>query len=196
MKTYTSITLIFLSIVLFGQTRNDTVDFNKINYSLINELVFEKGNDERKKVSSVPFNKHEVCFSAAKYQSEYMSSYNILCHVNEFTFQNVKLVKYTDRVDFFSKKLNKEMCPSLEICLMRPFFLNQKITYDNLASQIINQFMKSEPHKLCLLSDTKSESVKYMGFSTSSIKHGVFIRIYVAGVSGYLFPKKTNLKSN
>jgi hypothetical protein len=192
MRTYLIILLNFVTITLFGQTRNDTVDFNKINHSLINELVFEKGNDERKKVSAVLFKKHEVCFLAAKYQSEYMSSYNILCHTNEYAFQNVKLVKYTDRIEFFSKKLNKEMHSSIEICLMRPFFFNKKITYDDLASQIINQFMKSEPHKLSLLLDTKSESVKYMGFSTSSIKHRGFIRIYVAGVSGFIFPKKNN----
>jgi len=190
MKTYTSITLIFLSIVLFGQTRNDTVDFKNINHLLLSELILEKCNNERAKDSLIPFQKHEVCFSAAKYQSEYMSFYNVVCHVNDFSFQNMKLKGFNDRMEFFSKKQKKEIKFYFEVCLLRHYHHTDKITYDNLSFELISQFMRSKPHRYFLMSKKVFNEIKYIGFSSTSNKDDEFYRIYVTGVSGVIFPKK------
>jgi hypothetical protein len=190
MKTCLIILLNFVTIILFGQTRNDTVDFKNINHSLLNELIFEKCNNERVNASLIPFLKHEVCFSAAKYQSDYMSFYNVLCHINDFSFQNMKLKGFQDRVDYFSKKTKKEIAFCFEVCLLRHYFHTNKITYDNLSFELISQFMRSKPHRYFLMIEQVFDEIVYIGFSSTSNKDDEFYRIYVTGVSGVIFPKK------
>jgi len=187
MKTYLSISLIFVSIILFGQTRNDTVDFNNVNIPLLNDLLFEKANDERKKVSSPLLIKHEVCFLAAKYQSEYMAQHKIVCHKNELPYKGVTLYSFQDRVKFFSKNIKGEMFANYEICLMREHFIDSFITYDNLAYKLINQFMNSKPHRIILLHKKSVHSDTFTGFSTSITKNEKKIKFYVASVGGTLY---------
>ena len=190
MKTYLSITLTFVSIILFGQTRNDTVDFKNINHSLLNELLLEKANDERKNISVIPYVEHEVCSLSAQYQCEYMAFYNRVCHTNDFEFKNEKLVFIDDRVEFFSKGTKKNLVSDYEICLMREYSYFKKITYEKLSSELIGQFMDSEPHKKCLLLDTKLKHKKCLSFSSKAKKSGERkIKFYVTGVSGVVLCK-------
>jgi hypothetical protein len=188
MKTYLSITLTFVSIILFGQTRNDTVDFKNINHSLLNELLLEKANDERKNISVIPYVEHEVCSLSAQYQCEYMTFYNRVCHENDFEFKNEKLVQIKDRVEFFSKRTKKNLVPYYEICLMKEYFYFKKITYEKLSSELIGQFMRSEPHKQSLLLDTKLNHKQCLSFSSKTKKSGEGkIKFFVTGVSGVVF---------
>lgn len=186
MKTSITILLTFIFSTLFCQTRFDTVDFNKVNFKLLNGLLIEKTNSERMKVSVPTYSEHEVCQLSAEYQSGYMAFYNRVCHENDFEFKGEKLVKIRDRIEFFSKKTKKGMSPSYEVCLMREYLTYQKITYEKLSFDLINQFMQSEPHRICLLSNTISKSKDYLSFATNVRKKGEDrIKFYVTGVSGF-----------
>ena len=44
--------ILLSSVVSFSQTKNDTIDFNKVNYTLLNDLIFQKHNEEREKEGS------------------------------------------------------------------------------------------------------------------------------------------------
>jgi len=186
MKTYITILLALIFSNSFCQTRFDTVDFNNVNFRLLNELLLEKTNDERKKVSVPPYSEHEVCSLSAQYQCEYMTFYNIVCHENDFEFKSEKLITIRDRVDFFSKKTKKKLNLSYEVCLMREYLYYRKVTYDKLSSDLIGQFMNSEGHKLCLLSYYKSDSKKYLSFASKIRKKGEKkFRFFVTGLAGY-----------
>ena len=187
MKTYITILLTLIFSNSFCQTRFDTVDFNNVNFRLLNELLLEKTNDERKKVSVPPYSEHEVCSLSAQYQCEYMTFYNRVCHENDFEYKSEKLIKIRDRIDFFSKKTKKNMSPSYEVCLMREYFYFKKITYEKLSSDLIGQFMNSEPHKICLLSYTISKSKDYLSFASKTRKKGEdIIKFYVTGLSVFV----------
>lgn len=191
MKTYTTILLLLLILSnLFGQTRFDTVDFRNINHSLLDSLILEKCNNERVNDSLTPFQEHDVCYSAAEYQSQYMSFYNVVCHTNDFSFQNVKLKSFEDRMEFFCKKQKKEIIFSFEVCLLRHYFHTSRITYDDLSFELISQFMRSESHRYFLLIENVFDEINYIGFSSTSNKHNEFYKIYVTGFSGFIFPKK------
>ena len=190
MKTYLSISLIFVSIILFGQTRNDTVDFDNVNYGLLNQLLLEKANDERKIISVPPYVEHEVCSLSAQYQCEYMAFYNRVCHVNDFEFKSEKLVGIGDRVKFFSKRTKKHLVCDYEICLMKEYSYFKKITYEKLSSDLIGQFMRSEPHKKCLLLYVNDKHKICLSFSSKTRKSGeTKIKFFVAGVSGVVLCK-------
>ena len=187
MKTYITILLSLILSNLFSQTRFDTVDFNNVNFKLLNELLLEKTNDERKKNSAKLYLEHEVCSLSAQYQCEYMAFYNRVCHVNDFEFKSEKLVQIRDRINFFSKRTKKEMSPDYEVCLMREYFISKKITYEKLSSDLIGQFMRSEPHKMCLLSSPNSQYKHFLNFASKTRKKGEdIIRFYVTGLAGAL----------
>ena len=190
MKTYITILLFLILSNLFCQTRFDTVDFRNINHPLLDKLILEKCNNERINASLTPFQEHDVCFSAAKYQSQYMSFYNVVCHNNDFSFQNIKLKSFDDRMAFFSKKQKKEIIFSFEVCLLRHYFHTNKITYDDLSFELISQFMRSKGHRYFLLIENVFDEINYIGFSSTSNKQDDFYRIYVTGFSGFIYPKK------
>jgi hypothetical protein len=185
MKTYLTILLPFIFSTSFCQTRFDTVIFDNVNYSLLNELLLEKANDERKNISVTSYVEHEVCSLSAQYQCEYMTFYNRVCHENNFEFKNEKLVQIDDRVEYFSKRTKKNLVSDYEICLMREYSYFKKITYEKLSSELIGQFMSSEPHKKCLLLDTKLKHKICLSFSSKTRKSGERkIKFFVTGISG------------
>ena len=185
MKTHLTILMTLIFSTSFCQTRFDTVNFDNVNYTLLNELLLEKANDERKNISVIPYVEHEVCSLSAQYQCEYMTFYNRVCHENDFEFKNEKLIQINDRVEFFSKRSNKNLVPYYEICLMKEYFYFKKITYEKLSSELIGQFMRSEPHKKSLLLDTKLKHKNCLSFSSKTKKSGeIKIKFFVTGVSG------------
>jgi len=186
MKTCITILLFLILSNLYCQTRFDTVDFNNVNFELLNELLLEKTNDERKRISEKIYIEHEVCSLSAQYQCEYMAFYNIVCHVNDFEFKSEKLVQIRDRINFFSKRTKKEISPAYEVCLMREYFISKKITYEKLSSDLIGQFMRSEPHKKCLLSRSTPKCKHFLNFASITRKKGEdIIKFYVTGLSGF-----------
>ena len=185
MKTHLTILMTLIFSTSFCQTRFDTVNFDNVNYTLLNELLLEKANDERKNISVIPYVEHEVCSLSAQYQCEYMAFYNRVCHTNDFEFKNEKLVFIDDRVEYFSKGTKKNLVSYYEICLMKEYSYFKKITYEKLSSELIGQFMDSEPHKKCLLLDTKLKHKKCLSFYSKAKKSGERkIKFFVTGVSG------------
>jgi len=95
--------ILLSSVVSFSQTKNDTIDFNKVNYTLLNDLIFQKHNEEREKEGSQLRIKDDICKSASQYQVDYMSTYSVVCHDNDKSFRGVTLTGPRDRFNYFSK---------------------------------------------------------------------------------------------
>jgi len=159
-KILISITLLF-STLLLSQTKDDVIDFKKINLKLLDSLVFEEAMKERKKANVSRMKHDEVCGESAKYQSEYMSHYSVFSHENHKIFRNVLLEKHSDRFNYFlkNKKTKKEYKNKMEILFQYKnvttinYMGIDKKTYQNYAEDIIKNFMSSKFHKIALLYD-------------------------------------------
>jgi hypothetical protein len=186
MKTYIGIILTFILSTSYCQTKSDIVDFNNINYSLLSQLTLDACNTERDKLQLMSYKKHEVCYLAAEYQSNYMCNFDRITHKNDLSFRGIQLKEYDNRVDFFGKKLKKDIFSLTEICLGRIYHFDEKITYEKLSYEIINQFMNSKPHKKMLLYQSICRANLFCDFSISSHKKESNIQFYVTGVIGFM----------
>jgi hypothetical protein len=186
MKNYIGILLTFILSNSYCQTKFDIVDFNNINYSLLSKLTLDACNNERDKLQLINYKKHDVCYLAAEYQSNYMCDYNRITHNNDLSFRGIQLKEFDNRVDFFAKKLKKYVCPLSEICLGRIYHFDEKITYEKLSYEIINQFMNSKSHKSRILWQSTCRANLFCEFSISSRKKESNIQFYVTGIIGFM----------
>jgi hypothetical protein len=197
MKHIIIILLVLVSVIGFSQSKNDAIDFKNVNHELLNKLIFDKCNEERKKVGAKPYVKDNLCKESSQYQCDYMANYQITTHFNDKVFRDVKLYGPEDRFDFFSKKLKIKHNYDGEIGhVLGGIGLFEKITYDELAQEAINAYLNSLSHKVVMLSVLpcesytsiqRCESVQYGYFSTTtSIRNGRF-NFYVMGILAYDF---------
>jgi len=162
-KILISIILLF-STLLLSQTKDDVIDFKKINLKLLDSLIFEEAMKERLKEGVSRMKHDEICGEAALYQSEYMSHYNVIGHINDKEFRNVLLKKLGDRFSYFLKNKKTKRVYENKVEILTQFknisyFNNKGIsykgidtkTYQNYAEVIIKGFMSSPSHKFGLL---------------------------------------------
>lgn len=187
MKNIISILFIMTIVLGHSQTKTDTVDFKNVSYKLLNQLIFEKCNQEREKVGSDYILQNDVCSNSAEYQSNYMSNFNEITHHNNNIFRGITLYKPIDRFNYFNQKFKSTHIYKGEICFSASLDLGSKYTYDQLSQKVIDGYMFSQGHKTIMLSQPLRCSKQYGDFSSSSnIENGVF-NLYVAGVLGYDF---------
>lgn len=186
MKTLLTSVFVLSIFIGFGQSKNDTINFNKVNYTLLNDLIFEKHNEERKKQGVQLRVKNDVCRLSSQYQADYMAHYSIACHDNQFNFRGVKLYEPKDRVNYFMESLKVTNKYEGEICYAYFCDTNFKITYEQLAQRTIDSFMKSLPHKIIMLGRNTFDSDQNGYFSVStSLNNGLF-NFYVTGLFTYV----------
>jgi hypothetical protein len=178
--------ILLSSVVSFSQTKNDTIDFNKVNYTLLNDLIFQKHNEEREKEGSQLRIKDDICKSASQYQVDYMSTYSVVCHDNDKSFRGVILSGPRDRFNYFSKGSKLNQTYHGEICYNFFCGKSHKITYEDLAQQTINAFLSSVPHKVVMLSHITSPGKQYGFFSTTSTQKSGYFNFFVTGFFGYV----------
>ncbi len=149
-------TVLFYSNVGISQTKNDVLDLKSINYKLLDSLVFDEAMKQRDKIGTPPVKKDVICYTAAKYQSEYMSNFKVFDHKNMEKYKGVLLEHSYDRYDFFSKKLKskKEIINTTEI-LVKINNLDKKYlnldTYEEYAKKVIEFYLLSPAHRAALL---------------------------------------------
>lgn len=167
--------LVILFVVLvnscFGQSRKDTVVFDKINVTYLNSIVLEICN-ERIKDSGVVHKYNEVNFKCAEYQSSYMANYSICTHKNNKSYRGVFLTEPIDRRNYFDK--SGVLNIGAEICTVKT--LQTKMTYEDLANGILNNFFKSEPHRKTIMID-----YPYLSFSCTVGSYNGYNAVFVAG---------------
>jgi hypothetical protein len=185
MKVLLFLFLLQISVYSLSQVATDTINLNMVNYTLLNELIFQKHNEERAKVGRQLRVKDDISKSASQYQVDYMSHYSIVCHDNDKLFNGVLLASPLDRFNYFSKNIKSNQTHLGEICYNFFSGKSHKITYDELAQQAINSFLSSLPHKAIMLSQIRFEGKQYGYFSTSSnLKNGYF-NFFVTGFFTY-----------
>lgn len=163
-KIIISLLFTFYSITILSQNKNDILDFNNINYNLLDSLVFEEAMKLRESYKLDRMKKDAVCDLAAKYQSEYMSYYNTITHKNDKSFKGVLLKTHGDRFRHFlskSPKNNLKYDTKIEVLIQFPTInkinyvgLDSK-TYEDYAKFIISSFITSEAHKHGMLYNMK-----------------------------------------
>lgn len=183
MKNILTLAILLVFVFGFSQTKNDTIDFNHVNYTLLNDLIFQKHNEERVKDGSPNRIKENVCKLSSQYQADYMSQNFVICHDNDKSFRGVFLHEPSDRFDYFCKGSKIKSRFESEICFYYAGNSRIKYTYDQLAQEVIDSFLSSDSHKTLMLSGLFSFSGKQYGFfsTASSLKNGYF-RLYVTGV--------------
>jgi uncharacterized protein YkwD len=170
---------------VLAQQPQDQIDFRNVNYTLLNQLIFEKHNQKRKEAKAQPRLKDAVCQSAAQYQADYMSEYLLICHTNDFSFRGVKLQNPGDRMNHFNGTSKKARNYSGEICYCFYSGAAYVITYEELAQKTVDAFMKSPPHKEIMLSQMTYPGAQSGYFATSSnLKKGQF-NYFVTGIFSY-----------
>lgn len=187
MKNILTLAAMFIFVFGFSQTKNDTIDFKKVNYGLLNQLLFEKCNQEREKIGSQTLTTNEVCKSAAQYQVDYMSNFLITTHYNDKSFRGVQLYKPRDRFEYFNTQLKSNSTYHGEICFNAILNLDEKFTYDQLAQRVINGFMGSHSHKAIMTNTTVYESTQFGAFASTANISGGYFNFYVTGVFGYVW---------
>ena len=139
---------------------------------------------ERDKIGIPPIKKDLICYTAAKYQSEYMSNFKVFDHKNMEKFKGVLLEHSDDRYNFFSKKLksNKKIVGTMEI-LVEIIDLNKKYkdlnTYKEYAKTVIEFYLSSPIHRMALLYDDE----KYNTFGDfKTVYNDINKSLYVTGL--------------
>lgn len=164
MKNIITTILLLLTINLFSQTRKDVFDINKPNLKLLDSLLFEEAMKQRKLNNRKVIERDYICGLSAKYQSEYMSHYNVFEHENDKEFKGVLLKEHQDRFNHFLKK-NKsklkyrtfhEILVMLESVDVYNYEGIVSKTYENYAECLIHYYMTSPGHKATLLYDVDS----------------------------------------
>jgi hypothetical protein len=169
MKGLITLLVLFLSGVSYSQTRKDIIP-NNIDINYLNSLVLQICN-ERTKDSSVFKTSNSTTFKCAEYQSSYMSKYSVCTHNNVNTHKGVVLSSITDRKKYFDK--NGQLLSIAEICTFSPL---EKMTYEDLANRIIDNFFLSEPHKKTIFNN-----YDYGSFSCSLGTYKGQTGVYVTG---------------
>ena len=183
-KIIIGISILVYSNVGSSQTKNDVLDLKNINYKLLDSLVFDEAMKERGKIGRPPIKKDLICYTAAKYQSEYMSNFKVFDHKNMEKFKGILLEHSYDRYDFFSKKLksNKEIVGTMEI-LVEIIDLNKKYknlnTYEEYAKKVIEFYLSSPEHRMALLYDNEKYNV-FGDFKT--VYNDINKSLYVTGL--------------
>lgn len=187
--------VIMSSLVGVSQTKTDVIDFKKFNSDLLNSLILEECNKIRAQNNLKPFIEDIICGSSAKYQSGYMSTYNILTHDNTKTFDSHFFPDLDDRFNYYYKKLKGDRIYFLvfEVATSRLRVSTSKYpgittrTYQNYAENIISGFMKSKHHREVLLDYNKD--ITYGSFKVTYNQSTD--NLYVTGVVNPCFiPKK------
>jgi hypothetical protein len=145
MKKLVTLLVLFLSVVGFTQTRKDIVPIN-IDINYLDSLVLQICN-ERTKDSLVVKTRNSVTFKCAEYQSSYMAKYSICTHNNSNTHRGVTLKTIADRKKYFDKTSINSIA---EICT---FTTTNKMTYEELANRIIDNYFLSPAHKKTIFND-------------------------------------------
>jgi|LakMenEpi03Aug12_release.lakeMendotaPanAssembly.Ray.scaffolds.fasta_scaffold325367_2 hypothetical protein len=185
MKNIITILFVFICVFGFSQTKNDTIDFNNVNYGLLNDLIFQKHNEERLKIGRQVRIEDNICKSASQYQVGYMSQYSEVCHDNDKVFNGVILHTPLDRFNYFSKGSKLGQTYHGEICYNFFSGKTHKITYEQLAQQTITAFMESTSHKAIMLSRLTCLSKQYGYFSTTSTLKNGYFNFFVTGFFTY-----------
>jgi len=146
MKKLVTLLSLLLSVVGFTQTRKDIVP-NNIDINYLNSLVLQICN-ERTKDSSVFKTTSSVTFKCAEYQSSYMAKYSICTHNNLNTHRGVTLKTIVDRKKYFDKSSVNSIA---EICTFAT--VTKKVTYEELANTIIDNYFLSSVHKKTIFND-------------------------------------------
>jgi uncharacterized protein YkwD len=184
MKKIITILLFFISSILFSQKKTDTINYHKINYKLLNSLLFEEINKVRGIHNLQKFKRDVTCGLAIDYQVNYLSQDgNEFSHNNVNKYRGVFLPKYRDRYEFFRKKTNSKNNPGFEILAYFGLQLNQRKTYEGLAKEVIDGWLNSTLHRnFILLKEHKSFTVElFMDFSTTSVIKSNEINFYFGG---------------
>jgi uncharacterized protein YkwD len=179
------------------ETRKSYIDPQNINKKLIEDLLLEKCNIERKKNNSPNLVSHPSCSLASQHHSDYMSFYDTLGHdepINGFKGHNIKSVwgdKFVtpeDRLEYFhsfKKDDPQDLLFLGEICQSSPTFgflkSNERNTetYESFTEKVI-QSWKGSPKHYKNMCDNLSD-YGYFTFSTnkSGTKlSGVFAMCY------------------
>jgi uncharacterized protein YkwD len=168
------------------ETRNSYIDPQNINKKLIEDLLLEKCNIERKKNKTPNLVSHPSCSLASQHHSDYMSFYDTLGHVepiNGFKGHNIKSIKDKgdkfvtpkDRLEYFTEKSNNYEQWYLvgEICYSGPKIEG---TYENFTKFVIQSWKSSPGHNFLMCTDL----FEYGSFTFSSNKN----RTFLTGVFG------------
>ena len=187
MKQILFLLLVFTSFIGFSQTKDDVIDFKNLNTELLNKLIFEECNKVRVENNVNPLVLDKICGYSSKYQSEYMSNFNILTHINTNVFQSHLFERSGDRFEFFYKKYNEkrfyvvseEVCTEYKKISTTNYTGITTKTYQNYSQNIVNGFMGSRLHRLVIL-DGDDEHTVYGSFKVCY--NPKTDNLYVAGV--------------
>jgi len=162
------------SVIGLSQTKNDVVNFKKINTKLLDSLVFEEVMKERSKLNIDRIVHDNICGKAAKYQSEYSSYYDTISHVNNKRYKGNILVNPKDRFEFFLKqsknKLNYdsniEVITQFKKVSSRNYSCIKTGTYQEYAKIIVRNYMSSRPHRYAILYSNENFGTVHGEFKT------------------------------
>jgi len=152
-------TVLFYSNVGISQTKNDVIDFKKINLKLLDSLIFEEAMKERKKLNISRMVHDDICSKTAKYQAEYCSNYNEYSHINNKPYLGYLLKQPNNRFDFYVNKTKSklEYTVNLEVLMQYSKISTTNYTkltsktYEDFAKSVISSFMSSKSHKEAVL---------------------------------------------
>ena len=152
--------IIVVSILVYSnvgssQTKNDLIDFKKINLKFLDSLIFEEAMKERKKVNLSRMVHDDNCSKTAKYQAEYCSNYNELTHVNNKPYLGFLLNEPNDRFKFYVNKSKSKLKYKVNMEIITQYkkinttnYINLiSKTYEDCAKSVIMSFMSSKSHK-------------------------------------------------
>jgi uncharacterized protein YkwD len=164
MKTVFLFGTLFLLLISksFGQTINDTIDFNKFDTALFVNYFIQLCNEERADHCLDKVKYSEEGIKAAKHQASYVANTNQLEHSQpDEKTKNAKL-----RFELFATPNYKF---NSEIIYLGKFKTTEKVTYKFLAKRVFRSFIMSTPHNSIIMSDdvkrfiSTGVSIKYVG---------------------------------
>jgi uncharacterized protein YkwD len=141
MKKITILLLLLVSLSAFGQTKLDTILFNKVNEYRVSKNLSKLQWDVK-------------CFKASEHHSFYMKTRNVYSHKEDTLFTQI------DRYYFFGGKT--PMVSEILTGRSEKFIDGDSLIYEKIAELTLNNWKLSKPHNDVLLKKTAT----YGGCST------------------------------